>query len=53
MKTTENFPKKSNPLYDRAKEGVFGYDIHYINAYKKKKLLAKSKKEIKFEGLAA
>ena len=53
MKIPEDFRKKSNPLYDRAKEGVVGYDIHYINAYKKKKSLARSKKKIKFEGLAA
>ncbi len=40
-------------LYNRKEEGFGGYDVNYINAYKKRKKVKTQKKSIKCERYAA
>ncbi len=44
MKNNKIFRNRLTPLYDPKEEGLGSYDIHYINAYKKKKELSIDKK---------
>ena len=40
-------------LYNRKEEGFGGYDVNYINAYKKRNKVKNQRKQIKFERYAA
>ena len=46
MKTKKQSRNGFIHLYNPQEEGLGGYDVHYINAYKKNKLIEKTNEEI-------
>ena len=53
MKKTSNSRNKFIHLYNPKEEGLGSYDVHYINAYKKKNRLYNQKDNVKTERDAA
>ena len=53
MNKKQNSRKGFTPMYNPRKEGIGAYDINYINAYKKRKILERLLKQSTNERQAA